>query len=206
VSGHQRWIIIGTYMSPNDDPAEHIRDITNTRNQYPDIPPIIVGDFNANINNPTTQRDVELSTLAAALQVRDPIHIFKQKRNRKYSWHMKYTGRRTMKSRCDYVMTPYQQRIIDAKFSSPAPFDTDHQAVWTAIPGADADEHQSIQKRRSKMPAIKATCNNERITNSKLQLLTKHKARQTPPEPINARTRSWISLDTWKTIDQRHYL
>jgi len=32
VSGHQCWIIIGTYMSPNDDLAEHIRDITNTRN------------------------------------------------------------------------------------------------------------------------------------------------------------------------------
>ncbi len=48
--------------------------------------------------------------------------------------------------------------------------------------------------------------NAERIANCKLAKLIKVKAKQTPLPTIDTRKRSWISADTWKTINQRHHL
>jgi len=52
-----------------------------TVEKHPDTPVIIIGDFNANLENPTTERDIEISTYMSQLQLRDPIFLFKQKKH-----------------------------------------------------------------------------------------------------------------------------
>jgi len=190
---------------PTDDKTDNLWDIANIHNKYPDLPPIILGNFNANLANLTKPRDINIAIFMAEYQLRDPILIFKQKKNRSYTWRKKCDGRQLMTSRCDYIMTPFSQRIIDAKITCANPFDTDHYAVWVTLPGTAAAVHNKIKIRRTTAPNISPTNNSERLANCKLNILIQNKEKPTKIPTADARKRSWISVDTWKSIDRRHH-
>jgi len=146
-SGKNQWLIIGSYISPSDDPTENLRDITTARNKHPTLDPIILGNFNANLANPRTPHNINIAALMSQYQLCDPILLYKQKKNRSYTWSKKCSGRQLMTSQCDYTMIPFAQTIIDAKIACAAPYDTDHYAVWVTIPMTDVATHKNIKKR-----------------------------------------------------------
>jgi len=148
---------------------------------------IVLGDFNANLQNPTTPCDIELAMLFAQLQLLYPVIKFKQRNNMKYTWHKKATNCNTATSRCDYIMTPYNQHINKGRFSNTAPFPSDHQAIWVTFNVAEADTHRQIARRRSTIPKIAPTSITETTGNLTLNTLLEHKEKPTRLLPLDAR-------------------
>jgi len=91
-SGSQQWLLIGSYISPTDNLTKHLHDIAKAHSKYPDLDPIILSNFNANLTKPRTPRDIDISAIMAQYQLRDPILVFKQRKNRSYTWHKKCAG------------------------------------------------------------------------------------------------------------------
>jgi len=203
VSGHNKWLLIGTYLAPDVDPTPMIDDMNVMTAKHPTCPTIKLGDFNANIQHPTTPQDIEITTLFAQLHLH-LLHKFKQRNTQKHTWHQKVINCHTTRSQCDYIMTPTQQHINKAHISHNAPFASDHHALWITFDVAEAATHRQIAWRQSTIPKIPPTSTSKVTGNMKLNTLLEHKEKPAGLLPLDAQHRSWISQDTWITIDKRH--
>jgi len=86
VSGSNRHLLIGTYISPNTDHTPLLQIISLTIDKHPQMPLIIMGDLNFNLTNPTTTRDMDLTTLVHQHQLEDTVSMFQQQKNCSYTW------------------------------------------------------------------------------------------------------------------------
>jgi len=148
-----------------------LQTITQTINKHPRIPPIILGNLNANLAHPTTHWDIDLSTLIHQHHLEDAISLYQQKHNRKYTWWQKCDNLPTKASTCDYILTPYKHWIANAQICIPDLFKSDHYAIWVLLPGANTAKHQRIKCHCSTLPTIEPKSIPELIGNCKLNIL-----------------------------------
>ncbi len=87
VSGIQRWLILGTYLTPNALPDEELTVLENEYQRHPQIPIILLGDLNADLDDNENVRSIAIATTMQHLGVMDSIHKFPQKNHRRHTWH-----------------------------------------------------------------------------------------------------------------------
>jgi len=171
VSGDTQYLIIRVYILSSINHTPMLQIITQTIDKHPRIPPIILGDLNANLAHPTTHRNIDLSTLIHQHHLKDAISLFQQKHNHKYIWPQKCNTLPTKTSKCDYILTPYKHQIANAQICIPDLFKLDHYAIWVLLPGANTVKHQCIKCHCSTLPTIEPKSMPELISNCKLNIL-----------------------------------
>jgi len=93
VSGTQRWLLIGAYLSPNCNPDEELTAIETEYRRNPRLPVIWLGDFNADFGDDTSERTIAISTTAQHLGVADVQHKFHQQKHRRHTFQRRLRDR-----------------------------------------------------------------------------------------------------------------
>jgi len=115
VSGQLRWHIIGVYSSPTTDPQQTVCDIEVAVAKHPHMPILLLGDLNADLSNPITVRDLEISTAMTTLHLLDPIRFFCQQNGRTYTWRKQHHDGIIVTSHCDYILFSDGLHVINAQ-------------------------------------------------------------------------------------------
>jgi len=58
VSGTKRWLLLGTYLNPSDDPDDELDILETEFRRHPSLPVILLGDLNTDINDTTDARSI----------------------------------------------------------------------------------------------------------------------------------------------------
>jgi hypothetical protein len=82
VSSGYRWLIAAVYMSPSEPATDICQQLLQLRNKYTNLPIIITGDLNINLDTSTfNQRDQEIFDTLEMIGVNNMIKHFCQRRN-----------------------------------------------------------------------------------------------------------------------------
>jgi hypothetical protein len=102
-TGQKRYSCVGGYIPPKDESI--IESIGKVFDSLPKGPIILLGDLNANLNNPRNDRGLKIATIVADLGLEDLISHFNQKCNyrEKFTWWMR-RGNSIIKAKCDYIL------------------------------------------------------------------------------------------------------
>ena len=86
-----------------------------------------MGDFNANINNPTSLRTQQLTNLLATFGLEDLLPHFKQcsKHQGLHTWTQTRLGT-CYRSRCDYIFGTDRHLFRSIRIKDPRHFTSDH--------------------------------------------------------------------------------
>jgi len=201
VSGDHRWLLLGTYLSPNESPKAELNALELEHHRNLRLPVIIVGDFNTDLDNDSDERSIAIATTMQHLGVIDSLHRFPQKQHRRNTRHRRLRDGSRQRSRCDYAMADPCIAIKSLRIVDPPRFHSDHWAMKLQVQSDNINRHRRYLSNRSQLPAI-AAAPDEQIPNEMFtQLLTFHERRNGPSYPPRD---SWIALDTWTLIDQRN--
>jgi len=80
VSGDQRWLLLGTYISPNVEPDAKLNVLEMEASRHPCLPVILLGDLNANLDDTGNARSSAIGTTMQHLGVTDIFCHFLQKK------------------------------------------------------------------------------------------------------------------------------
>ena len=144
VTGRGRFYCIGAYCPPSDVDEEAIGDIQRAWAQCPKgSHPIVLGDLNANIHNPQTDRDMAVTEQAAAMDIQDMSRQFRQRRRTwakgRWTWRMRRRGR-WISSQPDYILATDKARrlISNCAMRISNHHKSDHRAMIAMIRGGDS--------------------------------------------------------------------
>jgi len=201
VSGEHHWLLLGTYLSPNESPEAELNalELEYHRNQM--LPTIVVGDFNTDLDKVEDERSIAIATMMQHLGVIDSISHFPQKQHRRNTRHRRLRNGSRQRSRCDYAMTDPIIAVKSIRIVDPPRYSSDHWAVKLQLQSDNIRRHQRYLSNRSQLPSIAAAPDEHTPNELFTQLLTFHNRRTTPTYPPRD---SWIALDTWALIDQRN--
>jgi len=201
VTGSQRWLLLGTYLTPNEPPDEELDRIETEFRRHPRLPVIIMGDLNTDIDDTTDERSIAIATTLHHLGTHDVSPLFHQKHRRQHTRHRHMPDGSHQRSRCDYAMVDPEIPVKSLRIVIPPRYVSDHWAVKIQIYSSTMHEHGRYLHNRSRLPAIKPEPD-ERVPNLLFTQLLDHHRPTTPPlyPPRDA----WIADDTWALIDQRN--
>ncbi len=85
VSGTKRWLLLGTYLSPNVDPESELGILEVEGQRHPNVPVILMGDLNADLNDNANANiwSIAITTTLQHLGAADIFHRFIQKKKRR---------------------------------------------------------------------------------------------------------------------------
>jgi exonuclease III len=199
VTGLRRWYVVGAYVPPSD--TSTIEYVSKALDDRPEgVDPILIGDLNANLADPDSDREHEIAAAAADHGLEDMFSHFRQSRAYKagYTWKQWRLGRMET-SRCDYLLGTDRRTFTNVCLKEPR-FDSDHYMVLGKIRSAKLNENRAYMRGRksfplripSARPLKKAECLFEdlRLSAEKQETETR-------------RVASWISAETWGLVDTR---
>jgi len=200
VSGTQRWLIIGAYLSPNCKPDDELTAIETEYRRNPRLPVIWLGDFNADFGDDTCERTIAISTTAQHLGVEDVQHKFHQQKYRKHTFQRRLRDRTYQRSRCDYILVDPALAVRSLRVVNPPRYHSDHLALKMQLHSSTVQAHRQYLNNWSLLPSVQAAAD-EGLPNAVFQQLLTHHERQIPSSypPRDA----WIAQDTWQLIDRR---
>lgn len=203
VSGFRRWLVVGCYLSPTDDPTDTLAWVDAACSRI-NIPRILLGDFNFRVSGLTPRDDAINASLEAwgfhsSLQDHFMVRrLFSHKR----TW-MSHGGRYS--ATCDYIFFSGNRRDWKSfKLHKPRGFTSDHLMLMGLLSAACTKKHVKYCRVRSKLPFW----SNERM---KVELLDeawtnvvalRDKGKQ-PKGEKRKEYLSWIQPPTWKLMDRR---
>ncbi len=79
VSGNRRWLLLGTYLTPNALPDAELNTLEEEHQCNLLLPVILIGDLNTDLDNTTDECSVAIATTIQHLGVADYILRFPQK-------------------------------------------------------------------------------------------------------------------------------
>jgi len=71
VSGDRRWLLLGTYLSPNEPPDLELNALEIEFQRHSQIPVMLLGDLNADFDDHNSDRSVAIATTLQHLGVMD---------------------------------------------------------------------------------------------------------------------------------------
>ena len=199
VSGDQRWLLLGTYISPNVEPDAELNVLEIEARRHPRLPVILLGDLNADLDDIGNARSIAIGTTMQHLGATDIFRHFPQKKNRRHTRHHTINGT-THRSRCDYALVDEAVDVRSMRLIIPPKFHSDHWAVKIQIRSSNLRMHQRYLRNRASFPTIPPV-QDEHGPNLLFQQLMQHHTRH-PPMAYPPRD-AWIAEDTWRLIDQR---
>jgi len=194
VSGTRRWLLLGTYLSPNDDPDDELDLLEDESRHHPNIPVILLGDLNADIGDTTNARSIAISTTLQHLGAIDIFHRFLQKKRRRNTRHRVLTDSHQQRSRCDYALVDPRVDVHSIRVVIPPRFHSDHWAVKLKIKSSSLQAHRRYIHNRSQLPHVRPE-HDEQGPNRLFAELMTHHARI--PPIVYPSCDAWIANDTW---------
>jgi len=201
VTGHKRWLLLGTYLSPNTEPDTELDYLEAEYRRHPTLPVILLGDLNADIHDVGNARSISIATTLQQLGVTDTIACFPQKNGRRCTRHRHLLDGSHQRSRCDYIMTDKRVPVKFIRIIDPPRFISDHLAIKIQLISSTTQEHSRYLHNRTQLPAVQPK-RDEKEPNRMFHQLMTHRTR-TMPQTRPARD-AWIAQDTWALIDRRN--
>jgi len=201
VSGTKRWLLLGTYLSPNEDPESELGILEVEGQRHPNVPVILMGDLNADLNDNANLRSIAITTTIQHLGAVDIFHRFIQKKKRRNTRHRRLSDGSEQRSRCDYALVDPSIDVCSIRIVIPPRFHSDHRAVKLQLRSSTPQDHQRYVHNRSQLPHVRPKPD-EKGPNRKFEELLKHRV---PIPPVTYPPRdAWIAHDTWALIDKRN--
>jgi len=201
VSGKNRWLLLGTYLTPNAPPDNELDLLETEYRRHPQLPVIVMGDLNADVGDLTSDRSIAIATTMQLMGATDIFHKFPQKKKRRHTRHKHMVDGTHQRSRCDYALVDDTIDVRSIRLVIPPRFQSDHWAVKLQIRSDTLRAHRRYLHNRSTLPHI-VPFPDEQGQNSLFTQLMEHHTR-TPPTTYPPRD-AWIKNDTWALIDQRN--
>jgi len=208
VSGHKHWTIIGAYIPPSDD-GKTLDWITQAWVSRPNHhwPTILLGDLNVDLDNLRDEsntgldRRVQTATLIDSLGLTSLRNHFRQCRRhlgRFWTWCQVRQGV-THGAICDHILTDNKSDFTNCQIRIPR-FDTDHYMLKCKMTLASEYSHRRYVRSRKAFPIPKQKPEEMSRADAILAELSDHAEHS---RSHDGRQSSWISIDTWKLIDQK---
>ena len=201
VSGRKRWNVIGAYIPPSETDGSTLQYIEEARRTAPDHrPTILLGDFNAVLDNPRSQYEADLADFAGTFDLTDLRCHFclREKAGGDWTWRQRRTDH-LVQRRLDYILTDTRSDFSKFNIVTPKWIDTDHRMVKTVLRLDSKGRHRKYMKRRKRYPFRSPVGEKSKADEIFASLQNKKEKR----EKINSRSRSWISSATWNLIDEK---
>ena len=153
------------------------------------------------MNKTGATRRVETAALMDSMGLKSMRDQFKQGQKFKWkfwTWHSTRNGVH-IGSICDNIMTDQRRIFKNCQIKIPR-FNTDHYALMGVITTDTERSHRRYVQRRQTYPIKKLKVEAMNQADSILDELEKAASKK---EKSNTRISSWITMPTWKLIDQR---
>ncbi len=200
VSGMQRWLLLGTYLSPNLEPDVELNVLEMEADRHPRTPVIVMGDLNTDLDDVNNARSIAIATTMQHLGAADCFHRFPQTKQRRCTRHRTLENGPPQRSRNDYALVDATVNIRSLRLVIPPKFHSDHLAIKLQIYSSTLRTHRRYLHQRSCLPTIRPEQDEQEPNRLFTQLMEFH-TRQ-PPATYPPRD-AWIANDTWALIDQR---
>ena len=209
VSGQRRFLLVGVYISPSDDPgvtlaflAEACRPPTNRS-----WPLLLLGDLNVNfddlgdMNRIGAGRRLETAALVESLGLSSMRGHFRQRKRwigRNWTWRQWRSGR-LIGSVCDHILTNRTSVFANCQLKQPR-FDTDHNILVGTLRLSSLRHHRRYVRSRSVFPRKRLKQSEQShvdTLHAELAKLAESKG------ATDGRSNLWISSNTWALMDRR---
>ena len=174
VSGTKRWLLLGTYLSPNEDPESELGILEVEGQRHPNVPVILMGDLNADLNDNANLRSIAITTTIQHLGAVDIFHRFIQKKKRRNTRHRRLSDGSEQRSRCDYALVDPSIDVCSIRIVIPPRFHSDHRAVKLQLRSSTPQDHRRYVHNRSQLPHVRPKPD-EKGPNRKFEELLKHR-------------------------------
>ena len=203
VSADLRIPMIGAYLTP-----QHLNDLPHVQRAFDRFTgsqhhPILMGDFNADVHDPTSERNREIAEFFALNGVSDLLPHFRQRRHfrHKTTWfqHRYEPQPHTIRSRCDYICGSDRRLFQKVSIRRPR-YDTDHFMVSAVLLSSLPKSHKKYLQGRRRLPLQTPKWGPLKLVDAVFQELKSWRE----PRPQGPRPRpNWISPATLRLLDQR---
>jgi len=197
----KRWLLLGTYLLLNVDLESELGILEVEGQRHPNVPVILMGDLNADLNDNTNTWSIAITTTLQHLGIMDTFHRFIQKKKRRNTQHRQLSDGSQQHSRCDYALVDPSIDVCSIRIVIPPRFHSDHQAVKLQLRSSTPQEHRCYIHNRSQLPHVRPKLD-EQGPNQKFEELLMH---HVPIPPVAYPSQdAWIATDTWALIDKRN--
>jgi Endonuclease-reverse transcriptase len=201
VSSGYRWLIVAVYMSPNSNATDICEQLLQLRNKYTNLPIIVTGDFNINLDASTfNQRDQQIFDTLEMIGVNNMIKHFRQRRNFQHggTWRQFREGN-LIRSTCDCVLSDdSRKRFKRVRITNPRHFDSDHYAICFALFSKRPKQHQQYLRQQKTFPLRYKPTNETQadtlIHQFPIRYHQKRQPRYQPTTPVNKHQRQPLPL------------
>jgi hypothetical protein len=130
VEGDRQTVLIGAYIPPEEDDGTTLQWIRRAYNDKMDTrPTILMGDLNANLNEPASERDAQICATVASFGLYCVHEHFGQRRKQGWwTWSMRRKGK-TIRSKPDYVLVEDKRFFKKAYAIKPRGLASDHKML-----------------------------------------------------------------------------
>ena len=204
VHEHRRTTLIGVYIPPSDDKMQTIQHLDDALHNENIENTIIMGDFNAHLEDPKDPRQAEIVDALFTYELRNLAKQFKCKRNKPYNWTWRqHRDGQVIQAVCDYILSGKcllwnNCKVVDL------PFDTDHRMVKGKLVSQISYKYQSyLKKRQTPTVELFEPSRNEDDSSSSDQLLKYICDEVGRQKPMDEKDRSWISSDSFQLMKEK---
>jgi hypothetical protein len=199
VTGCRRIYRLGGYIPPTD--VSMIKFVNEASNSLPRGPKLVLGDLNADLNNPRNERTTAVVTAMADLCLKNLYgHFCHKNKHREVFTCQIRRGNKTIKTRCDYILGSERGILTNIQLKDSRHYTSDHFMVVLSIFSAPKQDNASYLKARKKFHLCMNTSVPQTKANSMFQGIKSFVEKVRRPAQIWT---SWISETTWQMIDRR---
>ncbi len=201
VSRGHHWLLLGTYLSPNEPPDTKLNALETEYQHHPQLQTILLGDLNADLTDNNNDCSVAIATTLQHLGVTDQFRQFLQKHNQYFTHHCTLQDGTTQCSRCNYALMDPTIAVKLIWLVVPPWFQSDHWAIKLQICSDSTWGHCQYLQNQSHLPTVVPALDKQEPNQLFAQLLMFHKQQAQPMHPPQD---AWIALNMWALIDQRN--
>ena len=201
VMGSRCFGAVGAYIPPTD--LSTLEFVKQALDGLPrGIPPLLLGDLNADLADPRDERARAVATEMAMLGLDDMLQHFRQRRafRHRTTWWQQRASE-TYRSRCDYILGTDRRQFTSVSIRDPSLFSSDHFLVLGTISSDTLRENKAYLHGRRRFPLRPPKWGPRTETDAVFQTLVD----AIPPRTLTEKRarRGWISESTWTLVDKR---
>ena len=204
ITGGYSYYAVGCYIPPSETTLASFDTAIEAWNQCPQgFIPILMGDLNANINNPRNERDWRISEQIDSWDSDCLTGHYKSRRRRiargNWTWRQRRLGR-WISSKPDYAITTPRgrKRVRRVRIVWPRHHDSDHRAIILNLKRGNIRRLRKYRRQLQTFPLTPA-----RPLTEPENVFEALKASVERPKPRELQSNGWISTETWDLIDRR---